>query len=202
MFPLSRPQPHNKLGLKSEQQLLVEQPPLKVAEKQNVPSDFQERVAIFINGSDLFLATKRLHIKIDYTKLLHYLIKNRKLLRAYFYIAIDNTDKKQQGFLFWMCLHGYRVVTKELVQHPDGLQKANLEVEIAIDMLTLARYCNTFVLLTGEEELTYAINAVSYRGVRVEVVSLGLMNSNSLLDVADCYSNLEEIKQSIQLSAN
>lgn len=202
VFPLSRPQRHDKLGLRLEQQRLFEQPQLKVAEKPNVSSDFQERIAIFINGSNFFSATTRLNIKIDYTKLLRYLTKKRKLLRAYFYIAIDNTDKKQQSFLLWMRYSGYRVITKELIQHPDGSKKANLEVEIAVDMLTLARYCDAFVLLSGEEELTYAVNAVSYQGVRVEVVSLGLTSSDSLLSVADCYSDLEDIKQNIQLSAD
>lgn len=65
-------------------------------------------------------------------------------------------------------------------------------------MLTLARYCSTFVLLSAESELIYAVNAVSYQGVQVEVVSLGLLASDSLLSVADCYTDLEEIKQNIQ----
>ena len=202
MFPLSRPQRPNKLGSKLEQQQLFEQPRLKVVEKPNISSDSQERVAIFIDGSNLFSATTHLNIKIDYIKLLDYLTKKRKLLRAYFYTSVDSRNKKQQNFLRWMRHSGYRVVTKELIQHQDGSQKANLEVEIAIDMLTLAKDCDTFVLLSGEEELTYAVNAVSYQGIRVEVISLGLTSSESLLSVADCYSDLEEIKQNIQLSAD
>ena len=202
MFPLSRPQRPNKLGSKLEQQQLFEQPRLKVVEKPNISSDSQERVAIFIDGSNLFSATTHLNIKIDYIKLLDYLTRKRKLLRAYFYTSVDSRNKKQQNFLRWMRHSGYRVVTKKLIQHQDGSQKANLEVEIAIDMLTLAKDCDTFVLLSGEEELTYAVNAVSYQGIRVEVISLGLTSSESLLSVADCYSDLEEIKQNIQLSAD
>jgi uncharacterized LabA/DUF88 family protein len=202
MFPLSRPQRPNKLDFRFEQQRLFEQPRLKVVEKPNISSDSQERVAIFIDGSNLFSATTHLNIKIDYIKLLHYLTRKRKLLRAYFYTSVDSRNKKQQNFLRWMRHSGYRVVTKELIQHQDGSQKANLEVEIAIDMLTLAKDCDTFVLLSGEEELTYAVNAVSYQGIRVEVISLGLTSSESLLSVADCYSDLEEIKQNIQLSAD
>jgi uncharacterized LabA/DUF88 family protein len=48
------------------------------------------------------------------------------------------------------------------------------------------------------ERSIYAVNAVSYQGVQVEVVSLGLMTSDSLLSVADCYTDLEKIKQDIQ----
>jgi uncharacterized LabA/DUF88 family protein len=146
----------------------------------------------------LFYAATHLNIEINYTKLLRCLTKKRRLLRAYFYTAIDNTNKKQQGFLLWMRRNGYRVVAKELIEHPDGSRKANLEVELAVDMLTLARYCNTLVLLSGDGELTYAVDAVSYQGVQVEVVSLGLMTSDSLFKVADSYTDLAKIKHDIQ----
>ncbi len=196
MYLLPRPQRDRKLGIRSKQQLFEQ--PRRNAVETNVSSGALERVAILIDGSNLFSATMHLNIKIDYTKLLHYLTKKRKLLRAYFYTAVDSTNKKQQSFLLWMRRSGYRVVTKEVIQHLDGSKKANLEVEIAIDMLTLAKYCDTLVLLSGEEELIYAVNAVSYQGVKVEVVSLGLTTNDSLLSVADCYIDLEEIKQNIQ----
>ena len=193
-----RPQQEREIGIRSEQQQLFQQPQLKFIKKSNENNAFQERVAIFIDGSNLFSAITHLNIRIDYTKLLHHLTKERKLLRAYFYTAVDSTNKKQQSFLSGMRNYGYRVVTKELIQHSDGSKKANLEVEIAVDMLTLARYCDTLILLSGEGELNYVVDAVSYQGVRVEVVSLGLMTSDSLLSVADCYTDLEEIKQNIQ----
>jgi uncharacterized LabA/DUF88 family protein len=158
---LPRPQLNKKLGIDSEQQQEFEQPRVRVIEKPNVSNDHQERVAIFIDGSNLFYAATHLNVEIDYTKLLHCLTKKRKLLRAYFYTAVDSTNKKQQSFLFWMRRNGYRVVTKELIQHPDGSKKANLAVEIAIDMLTLARYCNTLVLLSGEGELIRLVRNIN-----------------------------------------
>jgi len=198
MHLLPRPQREPKLDIKSKQQQQIEQPRRKVIEQTTAVSDFQERIAIFIDGANLCCAVSHLNVEINYAKLLCYLTKKRRLLRAYFYTAIDSTDKKQQSFLLWMRHNGYRVVTKELIQHPDGSKKANLEVELAVDMLTLARYCDTLVLLSGEEELTYALEAVSYRGVQVEVVSLASMTSDSLFNVADSYTNLKDIKQDIQ----
>ncbi len=198
MYLLPRPQREPKLGIKPKQQQQFDQPGRKVIEQTTATSDFQERIAIFIDGANLCCAASHLNVEINYAKLLCYLTKKRRLLRAYFYTAIDSTNKKQQSFLLWMRRNGYRVVTKELIQHRDGSKKANLEVELAVDMLTLARYCDTLVLLSGEEELTYALEAVSYRGVQVEVVSLASMTSDSLFNVADCYTNLKEIKQDIQ----
>ena len=78
------------------------------------------RVAIFIDGANLFYAALQLGIEIDYTKLLVRLTAGSKLLRSFFYTGVDRTNEKQQGFLLWMRRNGYRVVTKELVQLPDG----------------------------------------------------------------------------------
>lgn len=156
------------------------------------------RVAIFIDGSNLFYAALQLGIEIDYTKLLCRLTAGSRLLRSFFYTGVDRTNEKQQGFLLWMRRNGYRVIAKELVQLPDGSKKANLDVEIAVDMMALVGAYDTAVLVSGDGDLAYAVDAVSYRGVRVEVVSLRSMTSDSLINVADRYIDLEQIKGDIQ----
>jgi uncharacterized LabA/DUF88 family protein len=156
-----------------------------------------DRIAIFIDGSNLFYAALQLGIEIDYAKLLHYLTHGRRLLRAYFYTGVDPHNDKQQGFLLWMRRNGYRVITKDLVQLPDGSKKANLDVEIAIDMLALAPHCQSIVLLSGDGDLAYALNTIAYKGVQVEVVSLRSMTSDNLINLADRYTDLHTIKQEI-----
>jgi uncharacterized LabA/DUF88 family protein len=156
------------------------------------------RVAIFIDGSNLFYAALQLGIEIDYTKLLVRLTASSRLLRSFFYTGVDRANEKQQGFLLWMRRNGYRVITKDLMQLPDGSKKANLDVEIAVDMLSLAGTYDTAILVSGDGDLAYAVNAVSYKGVRVEVVSLRSMTSDSLINVADRYVDLEQIKDEIQ----
>lgn len=201
---LPRPQMNNRLRLKLESEQSNEAPNLEVV-KPSQPRDRRERfqleagrVAIFIDGANLFYAAMQLNLEIDYAKLLRCLAKERQLVRAYFYTACDSTNDKQQGFLLWMSRNGYRVVTKELIQFPDGSKKANLDVEIAVDMITLSKHCDTIVLLSGDGDLAYAVNSIAYKGVQVEVVSLGSMTSDSLINVADCYTDLEEIKGDIQ----
>lgn len=156
------------------------------------------RVAIFIDGSNLFYAALQLGIEIDYSKLLHSLTSGSRLLRSFFYTGVDRTNEKQQGFLLWMRRNGYRVIAKDLVQLPDGSKKANLDVEIAVDMMALVGSYDTAVLVSGDGDLAYAVDAVSYRGARVEVVSLRSMTSDSLINVADRYIDLDQIKADIQ----
>lgn len=168
----------------------------------NFGSLHRGRVAIFIDGSNLFYAASQLGIEIDYTKLLCRLTMSARLLRAFFYTGVDKTNEKQQGFLLWMRRNGYRVVTKDIIQHPDGSKKANLDIEIAVDMISLANYYDTAVLVSGDGDLAYAVNTISYRGVQVEVLSLRSMTSDSLIGVADRYIDLDAIKQDIQKGAN
>ncbi len=156
------------------------------------------RVAIFIDGSNLFYAALQLGIEIDYTKLLLRLAGGSRLLRAFFYTGVDRTNEKQQGFLLWMRRNGYRVIAKDLIQLPDGSKKANLDVEIAVDLMALVGSYDTAVIVSGDGDLAYAANAVSYRGARVEVVSLRAMTSDSLINVSDRYIDLDQVKEDIQ----
>lgn len=159
-----------------------------------------QRVVVLIDGSNLFYAASYLNLEIDYVKLLRCLVNNRRLVRAYFYTGVDRANEKQQGFLHWMRRNGYRVVAKDLIQFPDGSKKANVQVEIAVDMMTLADYCDTMVLLSGDGTLAYAANAIAYRGVQVELVSLRSMTSDSLINVVDRYTDLDMLKAHIQRS--
>lgn len=175
--------------------------PIKNSENLLLPEQALKsrgRIAIFIDASSLFYAALQLKIEIDYTKLLRYLTEDSRLLHSFFYTKVDRNNEKQQGFLMWMRHNGYRVIAKDLVQFNNDFKKVNLEVEIAIDMLSLVETYDTAVLLSGDGNLAYAINALSYRGARVEVVSLRSMTSDGLIDVADQYIDIDTIKEDIQ----
>jgi uncharacterized LabA/DUF88 family protein len=156
------------------------------------------RVVIFVDGASLFYSAAQLGMEIDYTKLLRYLTQGGRLVHAFFYTGVDPTNEKQKGFHKWMRCNGYRVIAKELITFSDGSKKANLNVEIAIDMLKLAGHCDTVVLASGNGELAYAVNAVTYKGVQTEILSLRCTTSDRLINVADCYIDLETIKHEIQ----
>ncbi|TAE59976.1 MAG: NYN domain-containing protein [Nostocales cyanobacterium] len=165
----------------------------------NIGDDLNRgRVAIFIDGLNLFHAALQLGIEIDYVKLLCRLTQTSRLLRAFFYTGVDASKEKQQGFLLWMRRNGYRVVTKDILAVPENGKKPNLNVEIAVDMITLAPYYDTAVLVSGDGDLAYAVNAVSRLGSRVEVIGLQSMTSDNLIDVADYFMDFDSIKQYIQ----
>ena len=157
-----------------------------------------DRIAIFIDGSNLFYAASHLSIEVDYRRLLTTLVGDRRLLRAYFYTGVDPQNEKQRGFLLWLNRHGHRVVSKELTNMPDGSRKANMHVEMAVDMMRIAEHCPTITLLGGDGDLAYALEALSQRGISLEVVSLQSMTSDSLIDLADSYVDLADLRDEIK----
>jgi uncharacterized LabA/DUF88 family protein len=159
------------------------------------------RVAVFIDGNNLFHAARFHTIDIDYNKLLRLLLGDGRLLRAFFYTGVDAGAERQQGFLLWMRRNGFRVVQKELKTFYDGTRKANLDVEIAVDMLSLAGRYDTAVLVSGDEDFVYAINAVAYKGCRVEVAGFRSNTAPRLIDVADFFIDLGEIADLIRKDA-
>jgi uncharacterized LabA/DUF88 family protein len=156
------------------------------------------RVAVFIDGNNLFHAARFHNIDIDYNKLLRILMGDGRLLRAFFYTGVDAGAERQQGFLLWMRRNGFRVVQKELKTFYDGTRKANLDVEIAVDMLSLAGRYDTAVLVSGDEDFVYAVNAVAYKGCRVEVAGFRSNTAPRLIDVADFFVDLGEIADLIR----
>jgi uncharacterized LabA/DUF88 family protein len=150
---------------------------------------------VFIDGNNLFHAARFHNLDIDYNKLLRLLLGDGRLLRAFFYTGVDAGAERQQGFLLWMRRNGFRVVQKELKTFYDGTRKANLDVEIAVDMLSLAGRYDTAVLVSGDEDFVYALNAVAYKGCRVEVAGFRSNTAPRLIDVADFFIDLGDIAE-------
>ena len=126
------------------------------------------------------------------------LLGDGRLLRAFFYTGVDVGAERQQGFLLWMRRNGFRVIQKELKTFYDGSRKANLDVEIAVDMLSLAGRYDTAVLVSGDEDFVYAVNAVAYKGCRVEIAGFRSNTAPKLIDVADYFIDLGEIADRVR----
>jgi len=98
----------------------------------------------------------------------------------------------------WMRRNGFRVIQKELKTFYDGTRKANLDVEIAVDMLSLAGRYDTAVLVSGDEDFVYAVNAVAYKGCRVEIAGFRSNTAPKLIDVSDYFIDLGEIADKVR----
>lgn len=168
-------------------------------EPQNVSKVTENRVAVFIDASNIYHVGKELEIPVNYSKLRTLLKGNSKSFQAYFYTGINSSNQREKLFLSNICSLGYKIISKEIIRQPDGV-KANLDVELALDMhhKALNDEYDTAVLVSGDGDFIDVVKRLKGLGKRVEVVSFRARTNKELIKVADSYLDLSEISDEIQ----
>ena len=139
--------------------------------------DPREKIALFIDGANLYAASKSLGFDIDYRKLLKAFQKRGYLLRAYYYTALieDQEYSSIRPLIDWLDYNGYKVVTKPAKEFTDSLGrrkiKGNMDIELAIDAMEQAETVDHLVLFSGDGDFTNLVEALQRRGRKDSVVS-------------------------------
>ncbi|MBT6467560.1 MAG: NYN domain-containing protein [Kordiimonadaceae bacterium] len=136
-----------------------------------------EKLAIFIDGSNLFSTVKALNIDIDYSKLRRYFADRCRLLRVNYYTALvdDAENSPLRPLVDWLDYNGYTMITKPakefIDEHGERKIKGNMDVELAVDMIDMAKYVDHMVLFSGDGDFRSLVEALQRKGVRVSVIS-------------------------------
>ena len=130
-----------------------------------------ERVALFIDGANLYSAARALGFDIDYRRLLKVFREKGHLVRAYYYTALveDQEYSPIRPLIDWLDYNGYTMVTKPTKEFTDAMGrrkiKGNMDIELAIDVL------DHVILFSGDGDFRRLVEAVQRKGLRVSVVS-------------------------------
>jgi uncharacterized LabA/DUF88 family protein len=136
-----------------------------------------ERVALFIDGANLYATAKALGFDIDYKRLLGFFRKRSRLIRAIYYTALmdDAEYSPIRPLIDWLDYNGYKVVTKPAKEFTDSMGrrkiKGNMDIELAIDVMQLSDNLDHIVLFSGDGDFRSLVSAVQAKGRRVSVVS-------------------------------
>ena len=137
----------------------------------------QERIGLFIDGSNLYAAARALEFDIDYKRLLQEFAAKGRLVRAFYYTALveDQEYSPIRPLVDWLDYNGFTMVTKPTKEFTDSAGrrkiKGNMDIELAIDMMEMAPHLDHAVLFSGDGDFRRLVEAVQRRGVRVSVVS-------------------------------
>jgi uncharacterized LabA/DUF88 family protein len=160
-----------------------------------------KNVAVFVDVANIFYAAKAAGVDIDYVTLLKSAVAGRDFVRAYAYTGLDPDNENQRQFHSFLARHGYKVVSKDIRKYGDGRIKANLDIELVVDLMRLARNLDIAVVVSGDGDFAPAIRAVQQMGVRVEVISFRGNTSSDLIEVADSFSDIAQIARVDKASA-
>src|SRR6201996_6887103 len=167
----------------------------------------QEKLALFINGANLYGAAKGLQFDIDYKKLLELFARKGILVRAFYYTAVAENEEFSplRPLVDWLDYNGFSVVTKPLKEFTDlqGRRRvqSNMDIELAIDGMEMADQVDHIVIFSGDGDFRRLVEAAQRKGRRVSVVSTirsqPPMVSDDLRRQADNFIELEELKPMI-----
>jgi uncharacterized LabA/DUF88 family protein len=168
----------------------------------------QERLALFIDGANLYSAARSLSFDIDYKRLLSLFQSKGRLIRAFYYTAlVEEQDYSPiRPLIDWLDYNGYTMVTKPAKEFTDAAGrrkvKGNMDIELAIDVMEMADRLDHIVLFSGDGDFRRLVEAVQRRGVRVTVVSTirsqPPMVSDELRRQADAFVELQDLMPQIQ----
>ncbi len=163
-----------------------------------------DRVAVFIDGANLYQAAKALGFDIDYKRLLQTLANDCRFLRAYYYTALLDEQEYSpiRPLVDWLDYNGYTMVTKPLKEFTQATgrrkYKGNMDVEITVDVMEISARVDHVVLVSGDGDFRRLVEAVQRRGVRVTVVSTirtqPPMVADELRRQADFFLDLAELQ--------
>jgi len=172
-----------------------------------MPPKTSNKIALFIDGPNLYATAKALGFDIDFKRLLKEFQSRGTLLRALYYTAII---EEQESFsirplIDWLDYNGYTVVTKRSKEFIDcsGRRKVkgNMDIELAVHAMELAEHVDQIVLFSGDGDFRPLVEAVQRRGVRVTVISTMSSQSSMIADElrrqADVFTDLIELHSKI-----
>lgn len=169
--------------------------------------DPREKIALFIDGANLFAASKSLNFDIDYRKLLKAFQSRGYLLRAYYYTALieDQEYSSIRPLIDWLDYNGYKVVTKPAKEFTDSMGrrkiKGNMDIELAIDAMEQSEVVDHLVIFSGDGDFTSLVEALQRKGRKVTVVSSLTsqppMIADDLRRRADFFIDLSSLKAEI-----
>ena len=136
-----------------------------------------ERIALFIDGANLYATAKSLGFDIDYKRLLTLFRAKGRLLRALYYTALaeDQEYSSIRPLIDWLDYNGYTMVTKPTKEFTDASGrrkiKGNMDIELTVDAMELSEHLDHIILFSGDGDFRTLVEALQHKGKRVSVVS-------------------------------
>jgi uncharacterized LabA/DUF88 family protein len=152
-----------------------------------------KNVAMFVDVANMYYAARGQDVDVDYVALLKHATKGRDLIRAYAYTGLDPENENQRKFIDFLAKNGYKPVVKDIRKFGDGRMKANLDIELVVDLFRLADRMDIAVIVSGDGDFAPAIRALQDKGVRCEVISFKPNTSSDLVAVADEFMDIMKV---------
>ena len=151
-----------------------------------------QRVAMLVDAQNLYHTAQSIYTRnIDYSALLEKGVQGRELTRAIAYV-IRADSPEEESFFEALEDIGFEPKIKDIKTFSDGSKKADWDVGMSLDAVTLAKKVDTMILCTGDGDFSRLCSHLRHEGVRVEVLSFEESTAEELIEAADRFIDLSE----------
>jgi uncharacterized LabA/DUF88 family protein len=158
-----------------------------------------QRVAVLADAQNLYHTAQSVYSRnIDYSALLEKAVQERTLTRAIAYVIRADAPEEESFFEALVDI-GFETKIKDLKTFADGSKKADWDVGMSLDAVTLANHVDTVVLCTGDGDFSRLCSHLRHEGVRVEVMAFETSTAEELIDEADSFIDLAEREETFLL---
>jgi uncharacterized LabA/DUF88 family protein len=169
--------------------------------KITVPQRKNHRIGVFVDVQNMYHSAKNLyHARVNFGELLKLATSNRELVRSLAYVVKSDTDE-ERSFFNALEKAGYELKSKDLQIFPGGTKKADWDVGIAIDALSLSKQLDVVVLISGDGDFIPLVKYLQFNGIIVEVLSFGRSTSGKLIEAVNNFIDLEEFENKVILNS-
>ena len=149
-----------------------------------------QRVAVLADSQNLYHTAQSVYSRnIDYAALLEEAVADRTLTRALAYV-IKADAPEEESFFEALVDIGFETRIKAIRTFQDGSKKADWDVGMSIDAVSLAPHVDTVVLCTGDGDFARLCRYLEHEGVRVEVMGFGESTAEDLIEAARDFTDL------------
>ncbi|ERH08016.1 MAG: hypothetical protein J07HN4v3_00381 [Halonotius sp. J07HN4] len=158
-----------------------------------------QRVAVLADSQNLYhTAHSDYSRNIDYEGLLTEAVAGRELTRAIAYVIRADAPNEEEFFDALVEI-GFETKIKAIKTFGDGSKKADWDVGMSLDAVTLADHVDTVVICTGDGDFSRLCSHLRHEGVRVEVMAFGSSTAEELIDATDEFTDLADHKEQFLL---
>jgi len=151
-----------------------------------------QRVAVLADAQNLYHTARSLYTRnIDYSALLEEAVADRQLTRAVAYV-IRADAPEEESFFDALVDIGFETRIKDIKTFGDGSKKADWDVGMSLDAVTLANHVDTVVLATGDGDFSRLCSHLRHEGVRTEVMAFQESTAEELVAAADHFTDMSE----------
>ena len=150
-----------------------------------------QRVGVFVDVANMYHSANNLYnARVNFKEILKAVTDERQLIRAIAYVVKSNVGE-EESFFDALDKSGFEVAIKDLQVFAGGHKKADWDVGLAVDAISMADRLDSIIIVSGDGDYVPLVNYLRInKGCMVEAAAFSKTASSRLIEACDDFMDL------------